>query len=174
MSLPQDRKIDYGSIAHQMTAAQVKHELLTDDLSYTALVQDMSLALHDYIFMHERKNELKKFFMAPGVFDGLANVLARELAKSPIRPHLCDATARRALIEQIVTKLEEGVNDRDPKRFAEMCEKVPCLKLILPKANLTGSFAELQSHETVKYKMYLQGYQKFCAHHWRPMDIRRV
>jgi hypothetical protein len=22
--------------------------------------------------------------------------------------------------------------------------------------------------------MYLQGYQKFCNHHWRPEDIRRV
>lgn len=26
----------------------------------------------------------------------------------------------------------------------------------------------------INYKLYLQGYHKFCYHHWRPKDIRRV
>mmetsp|Transcript_20791 Transcript_20791/g.24416 ORF Transcript_20791/g.24416 Transcript_20791/m.24416 type:complete len:224 (+) Transcript_20791:321-992(+) len=90
MTLPQDRDVEYGRIAHEMTNTQVRQDLLSDDVVYTALVQDMALALHDYIIKHERKNELKKFFLAPGVFDGLVNVLVRELAKRPIRPHICD------------------------------------------------------------------------------------
>ena len=45
LTLPKDRNVDYGSIAHSMTNGQIKHDLLTDDLTYTALVQDFSLDL---------------------------------------------------------------------------------------------------------------------------------
>lgn len=90
-TLPHERDVDYIKIAHEMTNSSIRQDLLSDDLVYTAIVQDMRLALHEYIIKHERKLELKKFFLAPGVFDGLAIVLSRELSKSPIRPHLCDA-----------------------------------------------------------------------------------
>lgn len=46
--------------------------------------------------------------------------------------------------------------------------------LDLPKANLSPVYSEGQSRENVRYKLYLQGYHKFCNHHWRPKDIRRV
>ena len=46
MTLPKDRNIDYPRLAHEMTSSEmVKLELLTDENSYTALVQDFSLSL---------------------------------------------------------------------------------------------------------------------------------
>jgi len=98
LTLPADRKVNYDSIARDMTSSEVKRDLLSDEHSYTALVQDITLALHDYIHKSERKNELRKFFLPPGVFDGVINVLTQELSKKPMRPHLCDTGARQALI----------------------------------------------------------------------------
>lgn len=60
-----------------MSQGQIKNDILGDDLAYTALVQDLSLVLHDIIF-EKKGDELiqyKKFF-SPGVFDGLVNVLS--------------------------------------------------------------------------------------------------
>ena len=114
--------------------------------------------------------------MPAGVFDGLINVLVQQLTKKPIRPHLCDAGARYKLFEQIVQKLEQACKtfDREPRTFNEVIEAIPCLKLDLPKANLSSAYSELQHRESIRYKMYLQGYQKTCYHHWRPKDVRRV
>ena len=55
-----------------------------------------------------------------------------------------------------------------------MCEVLPSLKLELEKKNLGSGYSELQEREVIHYKLYLQGYQKFCKHHWRPKDIRRT
>ena len=174
MTLPSERNVDYGKIAHSMTSTQIKKDLLFDEVCYTALVQDLSLDLHDVIFKSEKKLELKKFFLPPGVFDGLINVMVQQFTKNPIRVHLCDKNARKALVTQIVTKMVSSVTERDPRSFAAVCEILPCIKLELPKANLSGSFADLQKHDVVAYKLYLQGYHKFCNHHWRPVDIRSV
>jgi hypothetical protein len=43
--------------------------------------------------------EYKSFFNAPGVFDGLVNVLIQELRKKPIRPYLADPVARMQVID---------------------------------------------------------------------------
>jgi len=48
------------------------------------------------------------------------------------------------------------------------------IKLNLNKSELGAPFAELQSRDVISYKLYMQGYQKFCNHHWRPEDIRRA
>lgn len=58
--------------------------------------------------------------------------------------------------------------------FAEIVERLPMIKINLEKKSLSEGFVELQNHENVKFKMYLQGYHKRCNHHWRPEDIRRV
>lgn len=58
--------------------------------------------------------------------------------------------------------------------FAEVAERLPMVQINLEKKNLSSGFVELQGRENIKYKMYLQGYQKKCNHHWRPEDIRRV
>ena len=50
LTLPKDRNIDYVRLAHEMKSSeQVKLDLLHDEHSYTALVQDMSLTLNDFI-----------------------------------------------------------------------------------------------------------------------------
>jgi len=47
------------------------------------------------------------------------------------------------------------------------------MTLRLPKANL-GTLVEKQGRDEITYKLYLQGYQKVCNHHWKPIDARRV
>lgn len=93
-----------------------------------------------------------------------------------MRPHLCDAEARYALIEQLVEKFEKACEkfDREPRTFNEICEALPSLTLRLPKANLSPAYTDLQEREEIKYKLYLQGYQKTCYHHWRPLEVRRI
>ncbi len=59
------------------SGAQVKEQILTDELQYTGVQQDLSLALLEYIDSYEgaAKNELKHFFMPPGIFDGIVSIL---------------------------------------------------------------------------------------------------
>lgn len=59
-----------------MPSRDIKNELLFDEHSYTAIMQDITLDLHDHINKGERRNELRKFFLPAGVFDGIINVLA--------------------------------------------------------------------------------------------------
>ena len=48
------------------------------------------------------------------------------------------------------------------------------LKLRLEKSALSVLHDKQGDREVVQYKLYLQNYHKFCNHHWRPEDIRRV
>lgn len=93
-----------------------------------------------------------------------------------MRPHLCDKEARYALIDQFVKKIEAACEDfgREPRTFNEICEAIPCVTLSLSKANLSAGFTDLQNRDEIRYKFYLQGYQKTCYHHWRPIEIRRI
>jgi hypothetical protein len=76
LSLPSERNIPYMEMA-RWSGAQVKEQILTDELQYTGVQQDLSLALLEYIDSHEgvAKNELKHFFMPPGIFDGIVSIL---------------------------------------------------------------------------------------------------
>ena len=121
LTIPSQRNIDYGEMAHKMKATDIKRELLTDEMSFTGLTQDMALSLHDHINKGEKRSELRKFFMPPGVFDGVVNVLVQELTKNPVRPHLCDSAARKALIDQLVTKITHAFQKSEPRRFADVC-----------------------------------------------------
>lgn len=47
------------------------------------------------------------------------------------------------------------------------------IKLDLPKSAL-GAFSDLQTHEVIKYKLYLAGYHKVCNYNWRPEEMRKV
>jgi len=60
------------------------------------------------------------------------------------------------------------------KNFAEICQYVPKLDLELEKRDLSPEFCDLQQNESLKYCLYLQGYHKFCHHHWRPEEARAV
>lgn len=105
LTLPSERKINFEGIAGLRSNSEVKNMLLKDDTSFTALQQELSLDLIDLIEKSGQRTEMRKFFMPPGVFDGIINVLVLEFAKKPIRPHLCDPSARKALIEQFVGKI---------------------------------------------------------------------
>ena len=53
---------------------------MQDDINYTHFQQDISLSLLDYIesFTNdEERNIIKHFFMPPGIFDGVVNILAQ-------------------------------------------------------------------------------------------------
>ena len=80
------------------------------------------------------------------------------------------------LIEQIVTQIKDACDAKafTPHDFADIPEIISCLTLHLEKADLSGSYQDLQKSDVKKYKLYLQGYQKKCVHHWRPLDIRQV
>lgn len=178
LTLPKERKIDYAKIA-RMDNATAKEEMLQDEVNFMAMTQEFSLHLLDYLEQqspYETQVVFKEFFNAPGVFDGLVNVLVQELRKSPMRPHLCDKGARRQVIDQIVHAMMDKCDEKKVylHDFAEMVERLPILHLELEKKSLSGEFVELQSRERIKYKLYLTGYHKKCYHHWRPEDIRRV
>ena len=80
------------------------------------------------------------------------------------------------VIEQIVCAMMDMCNEQSIilHDFAEVVERLPILHLELEKKSLSGGFADLQSRDRIRYKMYLRGYHKKCYHHWRPEDIRRV
>ena len=86
-----------------------------------------------------------------------------------MRPHLCDSKARKALIKQFVGTIRERLGDKEVRSFAEICEAMPSLVLKLNKADL-GELSDMQKQETINYKLYLQGYHKFCNHMWKPED----
>ena len=73
-----------------------------------------------------------------------------------------------------MAQILEKVTDRDPRGFSDICELIPSLKLRLEKSQLSPELADLQKRDVIEYKMYLTGYHKFCKHHWRPFDIRRI
>ena len=88
-----------------------------------------------------------------------------------MRPHLCDSKARKALIGQLVEKIRGNLGSKEVRSFAEICEAMPILVLNLNKADL-GELSDMQKFDTIKYKLILQGYHKFCYHHWKPVDQR--
>jgi hypothetical protein len=136
LTLPSERNIPYQEIVTWDTA-QVKEELLQDELKYTNIQQDISLSLLDYIetFQGEEKISLKHFFMPPGVFDGLVNVLVQQLTKKPMRPHIASAEGRRALIHQLVTVMRAKMREinHEARDFSEIIEALPVIKLKLRK-----------------------------------------
>jgi hypothetical protein len=61
-----------------MSNAQAKEEILQDEVNFVAVYQDFALSLIDYIDSKEPYDTMKEYkdlFDAPGVFDGLVNVL---------------------------------------------------------------------------------------------------
>lgn len=146
-------------------------------MNYIAVQQDLSIDLYDYIhsFQGDEFFDIKQFFMPPGIFDGVVSILLQELKKKPIRPHLCEPNARKALIHQFVSQIRAYLKktNHSVKDFVEICEVMPIIRLKLRKADL-GALSDLQHSDVIDYKLYMQGYQKFCKHHWRPEDVRRV
>jgi len=121
-----------------------------------AVQQDFSLELLEYIdsYTGDAHNSLKKFFVHPGIFDGLVSIMIREMTKRPMRPHLCDKHARRQLIHQLVTKIRKALGTQEIRTFAEICEELPIIKLELKKSDLK-TLRDLQKEDVFVYKLYL-------------------
>lgn len=134
--------------------------------------------LLDYIREQEvdDRKELEQFFEAPGLFDGLINVLVQELSKGPIRPHLCDKNQRKKLVVALVQHFKATCEEKNLKihDFAEIPEHLRCITIELKKSDLAKELQFAQARDSINYKMYLASYHKKCNHHWRPEDIRRV
>ena len=130
LTLPSERSINYGEIATTYTNAQTKQDIVQDEHNHCAVQQDFALSLIDYIENSgDERNDLRKFFIHPGVFDGIVSMLVREMHKKPMRPHLCDANARKLLIAQLVGKIREGLGVKEIRTFAEICEAMPLINL---------------------------------------------
>ena len=54
----------------------------------------------------------------------------------------------------MVETIRERLGEREVRSFAEICELIPLLELKLRKSQL-GGLSELQTHETIDYKLYL-------------------
>ena len=134
---------------------------------------DLMEVIENWSTDKEENLRIKRFFMPPGLFDGLVNILILELKKSPMRPHICERGSRRALMRQMIDIITTTVTDRQPRDFSEICEIFPVMHLSLPKSNL-DKLVDIQKRDVINYKLYLQGYHKWCYHHWRPTDIKRV
>lgn len=93
-----------------------------------------------------------------------------------MRPFICDPNARKEIIRQLVSTIRERLGSFKPNSFAEICEKIQLLEVRLEKKHLDPALADSLDLklDSYKYKLYLQGYHKFCYHHWRPEDIRNV
>ena len=122
LTVPGERNVDYASIAG-MSNGQVKATVLQDETSYVHLQQDMSLALLDVMesYTGEEKLAVRDFFNPPGLFDGLVTVLCQEFRQKPMRPHLSNPEARKAIIHQMVEKITEALGDRKARDFSEVC-----------------------------------------------------
>jgi hypothetical protein len=131
LTLPKDRNIDYDRIAG-LKNYDVKEYVLKDEESFVALYQDFCLDLLDLISEKEPYEvhlEYKQLFQAPGVFDGLINVLVRELRNSPIRPHLCNKESRRRLLSMVVDEIKKMADEKKLilHDFAEIIERIRCI-----------------------------------------------
>lgn len=79
------------------------------------------------------------------MFDGFVTMLVQELRHKPIRYHLCDKEARKKLIEQLVTIIFKGVEEKNLKiiKFTEICENFKTITLKLKKSDLPPELAEM-------------------------------
>lgn len=99
LTIPSERNVPYNEIA-TWSNGQVKEEILTDEMMYIGLQQDLAHEMLAYIESHtgDALNETKQFFMPPGIFDGIISIMMQELKQKAIRPYLCDPTGRKALL----------------------------------------------------------------------------
>jgi hypothetical protein len=97
LTIPSERNVDYSKIASDFSNYDVKEEIITEQSAYVAIQQDFSLDLLDYIDSHTGAalNTMKKFFIHPGIFDGLVSIMIQEMTSKAMRPHLCDKHARK-------------------------------------------------------------------------------
>jgi hypothetical protein len=178
LTLPSQRNVDYQTIA-RMPNKEVKEDVLREEVTYVAIYQDFCLDLLDLLKAKKPYSEYQRYrdlYAAPGVFDGVVNMLVQELRQSPIRPYLCCKKARVEIMDQVTEQIMELATDKNLKLhdFTDIPEHQRLMKIKLHQSMLDPSFRDPEKREAVDYKLYLTGYHKRCSYHWRPEDIRRV
>eukprot|EP00344_Euplotes_crassus_P006583 CAMPEP_0197000198 /NCGR_PEP_ID=MMETSP1380-20130617/5195_1 /TAXON_ID=5936 /ORGANISM="Euplotes crassus, Strain CT5" /LENGTH=725 /DNA_ID=CAMNT_0042417395 /DNA_START=3 /DNA_END=2180 /DNA_ORIENTATION=+ len=170
-TLPKDRKIDYADLIKRSSDMK---EILKDEVMFVQLYQDFCLDLLDVMKERDPKG-LSKVYDSPSIFDGVVGILLRELRKKPIRNFILYQPTRKKIMNDFTDMLEELFESKDIflKELKDVIELRRILEITLTKADL-GDLAEYSEmiHDEKKYKIYLQGHQKYCFHFWRPEDMR--
>lgn len=159
-SLPSSRKIDYANLIKSDIDTK---ELIKDEQTFVHMYQDFSIDLLDRI--NARKSHaVKRVFESPAIFDGVIGVLLREMRKKTIRKFLLYQPTRYKIMDEFIDMLVELFETENIhlRQLKDVIELRRMLEVTLTKSDL-GEFAEYSelSTDTKKYKIYLQGHQKY-------------
>jgi hypothetical protein len=169
-TLPNERSIDYESLIK--SSSDLK-DVLKDEVMFVQLYQDFCLDLLD--LLKERDYATRHIFDSPSMFDGVVGILLRELRKKPVRNFILYKPTRVKIMNEFVDMLADLFEEKEIhlRELKDVIELKRILEVNLVKADM-GELAEYSelSHDSKKYKIYLQGHQKYCYHFWRPEDMR--
>jgi hypothetical protein len=171
LTLPKQRNVDYEELIKNRDSLK---EVLKDEVQFVHLYQDFSLDLLDLINQRD-PNSVRDVFESPSIFDGIIGILLRELRKKPIRSFILYKPTRLKIMNSFIDMLIDLFESKEIKlrELKDVIELKRVLEVNLEKADLDhlAEHSDL-SHDSKKYKIYLQGHQKFCYHFWRPEDMR--
>lgn len=169
-TLPKDRTINYEALIKNSESLK---ETIKDEQVFVQLYQDFSIDLLDLI--NQRSYDQRHVFESPSIFDGVVGILLRELRKKPVRNFLLYQPTRKKIMTSFIDMLCELFENKEIhlRELKDVIELKRILEVNLVKADM-GHLAEYSelSHDSKKYKIYLQGHQKYCYHFWRPEDMR--
>jgi small subunit ribosomal protein S29 len=170
-TLPKERNVNYEELIKNGTDLK---EVLKDEQMFVQMYQDFCIDLLDVI--NERNSvEVRQVYESPSIFDGVVGILLRELKKKPVRNFLLYKPTRKKIMGAFTDMLVELFETKEIhlRELKDVIELKRILEVTLTKADLEhlAEFSEF-SHDTKKYKIYLQGHQKYCYHFWRPEDMR--
>jgi len=170
-TLPKNRNVDYE---HLIKSSTEMKDVLKDEQMFVQIYQDFSINLIDLI--RERKSyEVRNAFESPAIFDGVVGILMRELRKKPVRNFLLYEPTRLKIMNSFIDLIVNLFEDKEIhlRELKDVIEHKRILEVTLTKEDLgdLADFSEL-NHDSKKYKIYLQGHQKYCFHFWRPEDMR--
>lgn len=114
-------------------------------------------------------------FESPAIFDGVVGILMRELRKKPVRNFILHQPTRKKILNSFIDTITELFVEKDIhlRELKDVIEHIRILEVELVKEEMgdLSEYSEL-NHDKKKYKIYLQGHQKYCFHFWRPEDMR--
>ena len=103
-------------------------------------------------------------YESPSIFDGVVGILLRELRKKPIRNFLLYKPTRVKIMNEFSDMLIELFESKDIhlRELKDVIELKRILEVTLTKEDMDhlAEFSEL-NHDSKKYKIYLQGHQKY-------------
>ena len=159
-TLPKERSLDYEDLIKR--SAELK-EVLKDEVVFVQLYQDFCLDLLDVMKKRDPQG-LSKVYDSPSIFDGVVGILLRELRKKPVRNFILYQPTRKKIMNEFTDMLEDLFESEETqlKELKDVIEMKRILEITLNKEDMghLAEFSEL-NHESKKYKIYLQGHQKY-------------